>query len=102
MRCASEVSVGWLQRSWGQACLACLHWELVSWGGQPRTGVFAEATCTAGDLSSLQAYHDLLSFGNINGGAITVTHLVLAAAVLKLSPQCGSQRTKTRRAVLDS
>ena len=40
----------WLQRSWGQACLACL---LLGWflGGQPRMRVFVEATRTDGRLS---------------------------------------------------
>ena len=66
-------------------------------GGQPRMGVFAEATRTDGGLSCLWVGNDLLAFGIFTQQRWTVISLVLRAAVLKLGAQRASDRTNARR-----
>ena len=71
-------------------------------GGQPRMGVFVEAARTDGGLRASACAVTTGVFGIFNGGALHLSHTSFEAAVLKLGVQRASDRTKTRRAVLDS
>ena len=46
-----EVSVGWVQRSWGRPVLLVCCWLVL--GGSPRMGVFVEEACMHGRSRAL-------------------------------------------------